>query len=314
MRRIFSMLLLLSALLCAACPTVAFGEETELARRLAAASPEEADGIVRECLETYGLAYPTTQEELQSVLEIIPELEGYLTISDETVLQQVMRKTSFEDRQRILRKADALLAEHGLSYPVDDYSIIEAYEADFTQFEWQCILLDFELHWLFTKTSAEEYRFVIDDILDIYCLAYPTTQEELQSVLEIVPELEGYLTIESPAEPSLAERLAAAAPEEREAIINETLDALGLPYPQTAEELNIVFAYYPELQGYLTIRPPKAGIAGDADSDGTVDLTDAILILQYCCGWDVTVDIANADANGDGTADISDALLVLRTL
>ena len=31
------------------------------------------------------------------------------------------------------------------------------------------------------------------------------------------------------------------------------------------------------------------GINGDVNADGKTDLEDAMLILQYACGWDVTL-------------------------
>ena len=51
-------------------------------------------------------------------------------------------------------------------------------------------------------------------------------------------------------------------------------------------------------------------IPGDANEDGGADMLDALLVLQYDCGWDVTINAANADVNGDGSADMLDALLI----
>ena len=52
-------------------------------------------------------------------------------------------------------------------------------------------------------------------------------------------------------------------------------------------------------------------LPGDADSNGRVDVYDALLILQSLAGWDVEISSANADANEDGVVNIDDALRVL---
>lgn len=53
-------------------------------------------------------------------------------------------------------------------------------------------------------------------------------------------------------------------------------------------------------------------VPGDANEDGSVDILDALLVLKFDCGWDVTLNEANADVNADGSADILDALLLLK--
>ena len=53
-------------------------------------------------------------------------------------------------------------------------------------------------------------------------------------------------------------------------------------------------------------------IPGDANDDGEADLFDALLLLQYDAGWNVTVNESNGDVNGDGWADLFDALLILQ--
>jgi hypothetical protein len=50
---------------------------------------------------------------------------------------------------------------------------------------------------------------------------------------------------------------------------------------------------------------------GDVNSDGSIDIVDALLIAQYYVGLDpANFDAAAADVNGDGSIDILDALLV----
>lgn len=53
-------------------------------------------------------------------------------------------------------------------------------------------------------------------------------------------------------------------------------------------------------------------LAGDANNDGTVDLYDALRIMQYDAGWSVTINKTNADVNASGGVDLNDAILILR--
>jgi gluconolactonase len=57
----------------------------------------------------------------------------------------------------------------------------------------------------------------------------------------------------------------------------------------------------------------EPGIKGDANSNGTIDIIDALLIAQYYVGLNpANFNSANADVNCSGGADIVDALLVAR--
>ena len=56
----------------------------------------------------------------------------------------------------------------------------------------------------------------------------------------------------------------------------------------------------------------KVQLLGDANGDGKVDAADALAVLQYSAGWDVTVNTAKADVTGDGMIGISDALKILQ--
>ena len=55
----------------------------------------------------------------------------------------------------------------------------------------------------------------------------------------------------------------------------------------------------------------SAAECGDANSDGTVDIVDALVIAQYYVGLNpVNFDASVADVNCDGSIDIVDALLI----
>jgi len=43
-----------------------------------------------------------------------------------------------------------------------------------------------------------------------------------------------------------------------------------------------------------------------------VNIFDALAILQYDVGWDISVNISNSDVNADGGVNIFDALLILQ--
>ena len=51
---------------------------------------------------------------------------------------------------------------------------------------------------------------------------------------------------------------------------------------------------------------------GDADNNGRVDAGDALLVMQYDAGWDVSVEKTNADVNANGGVDLDDAVLIFR--
>lgn len=60
------------------------------------------------------------------------------------------------------------------------------------------------------------------------------------------------------------------------------------------------------------VLPETTRLPGDADEDGEVVLSDALLILQYDAGERVSINSSNADVNGDGGADVNDALRILQ--
>ena len=54
--------------------------------------------------------------------------------------------------------------------------------------------------------------------------------------------------------------------------------------------------------------------AGDADGNGTVNARDALLVMQYAAGWDVTIVDYSADANGNKVIEPRDAVLILQNI
>lgn len=58
--------------------------------------------------------------------------------------------------------------------------------------------------------------------------------------------------------------------------------------------------------------PTLTRLPGDANEDGEVDIYDALVILRYAAGQDVTICLYNADVNADDQADILDAILILQ--
>ena len=61
-----------------------------------------------------------------------------------------------------------------------------------------------------------------------------------------------------------------------------------------------------------SFRVRGARIPGDANDDGVVNIYDALLVLQYDAGWNVSLNTRNADVNASDGVDIYDALLILQ--
>lgn len=53
-------------------------------------------------------------------------------------------------------------------------------------------------------------------------------------------------------------------------------------------------------------------LPGDANDDGSVNIYDALRVLQYGVDSSVAINLSNADVNADGQVDIHDALLLLQ--
>lgn len=53
-------------------------------------------------------------------------------------------------------------------------------------------------------------------------------------------------------------------------------------------------------------------LPGDVNDDGNIDMFDALRLLKYVTGWDVTINEKNANVNGDDSIDMFDALRLLK--
>ena len=63
----------------------------------------------------------------------------------------------------------------------------------------------------------------------------------------------------------------------------------------------------------LWSEPAETVLIGDANSDGTVDAKDAMLLARYVAKWDgIAPDLRACDLNGDGKADNADAMILAR--
>ncbi len=77
-------------------------------------------------------------------------------------------------------------------------------------------------------------------------------------------------------------------------------------------ELVLTDGYHQQISWKSDTITVSAGIAGDANADGRVDLQDALLVMQYDAGWSVTLSKANADVDNSGAVNAADAVLILR--
>lgn len=76
-------------------------------------------------------------------------------------------------------------------------------------------------------------------------------------------------------------------------------------------ELVVTDAYHQHAVWSQALRVNQR-IPGDANKDGNVSIHDALIIMQLCSGWGVSVHRGNADVDGSGGVDIYDALLILK--
>ncbi|MBR0156604.1 MAG: dockerin type I repeat-containing protein [Clostridia bacterium] len=67
------------------------------------------------------------------------------------------------------------------------------------------------------------------------------------------------------------------------------------------------------LNCFIPVSSIEQAVPGDADGDGNVSVTDAVMILRYAMGLiDALPRPGNADIDGDGAVTVADAILVLR--
>lgn len=58
--------------------------------------------------------------------------------------------------------------------------------------------------------------------------------------------------------------------------------------------------------------PAEDRVPGDVNGDGRVDAGDALLVMQYDAGWNVSIDRENADVNGSNSVELNDAVLIFQ--
>lgn len=58
--------------------------------------------------------------------------------------------------------------------------------------------------------------------------------------------------------------------------------------------------------------PVPDHIAGDVNDSGETDVYDALLVMQYDAGWNVTINKTNADVDANSGVDLDDAILILQ--
>ena len=64
----------------------------------------------------------------------------------------------------------------------------------------------------------------------------------------------------------------------------------------------------------FTVAEKVARVPGDANDDGVVDTADALMILQYISGFEVTPILENADCDGQSGVTTGDALIILQAI
>lgn len=62
----------------------------------------------------------------------------------------------------------------------------------------------------------------------------------------------------------------------------------------------------------VTVYDADARIPGDANEDEKVDIHDALLILQYRAGWNLSINGRAADVNADNSVTLEDAILIFQ--
>lgn len=85
-----------------------------------------------------------------------------------------------------------------------------------------------------------------------------------------------------------------------------TITRIGVAAFKNCTALSSVISYT------ASAEPPVApALIGDADDNGVVDIYDALLVMQYDAGWNVSLNVQNSDMNADNSIDLQDALQIL---
>ena len=58
--------------------------------------------------------------------------------------------------------------------------------------------------------------------------------------------------------------------------------------------------------------PAVERIPGDVNDNGVADIHDALLVMQYTAGWNVSLNTVNSDVDANNTVNLDDALLILQ--
>lgn len=95
-------------------------------------------------------------------------------------------------------------------------------------------------------------------------------------------------------------------------IITVTADADYTPADVQIE--NIIFVTQSDLSAVTDFEvETEAGLMGDVNGDGAIDMKDALKVIQYYVGKNPSdFNVAVADLNGDGEVDMKDALAIVK--
>lgn len=93
----------------------------------------------------------------------------------------------------------------------------------------------------------------------------------------------------------------------QEVALPSTITVIGVAAFKNCTALSAMTSYEAAAEPPVLTRIP-----GDADDDGSVNIMDALAILQYDVGWEVTINISNSDVDASGAVDIMDALAILQ--
>ena len=58
--------------------------------------------------------------------------------------------------------------------------------------------------------------------------------------------------------------------------------------------------------------PVSDRVPGDVNDSGAADIHDALLVMQYTAGWNVSLNMENGDVDANDSVNLDDALLILQ--